>query len=434
MQDVLEVTVEWCGTVIDVQHLGVDEHFTLDSETPYGGLDDLLPAEGLRLAQVSTEGIRVWIPQGVEGAYLGEDFAALPGDAAQSISLAPDTRARCTLGPLTIYFARVPAAVRPSRRTMFDLLGDVKTFGTAAALHALVMIVAIAMPPTRQALSIDRFIGDDRYVDVLMMPEDQLIPLLTPSKADVQKDGPEDGPDGAETPTEVVKAGPPNPSDVPRIAQTPEQIRDAAIAAAGEVTDALNDELYGAGDALGDDANRAFANLTGSNQGGGHGLDGGNDPFGGGGLFDGIGDGPKGNLAAAGVKTGCKGCRNVKTTYGRKQAKRVREPRVIPMRPTVADGLSRAEVMRTIRTKKNQYRTCYEAALQTRRGLQGKIRMAFIVGPNGQVISAKASENTMGVPDVANCIARRMRTWSFPRPRGGGIVKVTYPFLFRAPE
>ncbi|MGK0362223.1 MAG: hypothetical protein ACI9U2_004543, partial [Bradymonadia bacterium] len=136
MQDVLEVTVEWCGTVIDVQHLGADEHFTLDSATPYGGLDDLLPPDGLRLAQVSPDGVRVVIPQGIEGAHLGEGLTALPADAAQALMLAVGARARCAVGPLTIYFARVAPAVHPGRRTMLDLLGDVKTFGAAAALHA----------------------------------------------------------------------------------------------------------------------------------------------------------------------------------------------------------------------------------------------------------------------------------------------------------
>lgn len=432
MQDVLEVTVEWCGTVIDVQHLGADEHFTLDATTPYGGLDDLLPPDGLQLARVTPDGIRVLIPQGIEGAYLGDELTALPIDAAQSLMLAVGTRARCAIGPLTIYFARVPAAVHPGRRTVLDLLGDVRTFGAAAALHAIVMLVAIAMPPTKQALSIDRFMGDDRYVDVFMVPEDQLIPLLTPTIEGVQggEDTPQDGP---EAPIEVVEAPQATPVYSPRAPQTPQEIRTAATGAATAITNALDGDLFGAGDPLGAAGNAAIAGLNGLEQGNGHGM-GGTDPFGGIGNLEGFGGGPQGSIGANGVKTGCKDCRNVKTTYGRKHAKRVRKPQVIPMRPTVADGLSRAEVMRTIRTKKNQYRTCYESALQKRRGLEGKIRMAFIVGPNGSVISAKASENTMGTPEVANCIARRMRTWVFPRPRGGGIVKVAYPFLFRAPE
>ena len=347
--------------------------------------------------------------------------------------MASGARARCTIGPLTVYFARVPAAVRPGTRKLLSLLGDVKTFGAAAALHALVMIVAIAMPPTKQALSIDRFMGDDRYVDVLMMPEDQLIPLLTPSKEDGQDDGEQTAQRSEpDAPTQVTPTNA-APERVVRPTQTPEQMKQTAIAAAGAVSDVLDDELSGIGDALGPDANTAVANLNGMQQGDGHGMTG-NNPFGGIGTLDGVGDGPKGSIGVSGVKTGCEGCRTVKTALGSKQAKRPRAPKIIPLPPTVADGLSRAEVMRTIRTKKNQYRTCYEAALQTRRGLEGKIRMDFIVGPNGDVISAKASENTMGTPEVANCIARRMRTWTFPRPRGGGIVKVTYPFLFRAPE
>jgi hypothetical protein len=32
---------------------------------------------------------------------------------------------------------------------------------------------------------------------------------------------------------------------------------------------------------------------------------------------------------------------------------------------------------------------------------------------------------------VESCINARVKSWQFPKPKGGGIVVVTYPFLFK---
>ncbi len=40
----------------------------------------------------------------------------------------------------------------------------------------------------------------------------------------------------------------------------------------------------------------------------------------------------------------------------------------------------------------------------------------------------------MGNPNVERCIASRIEAWRFPSPAGGGIVEVSYPFVFRAAD
>jgi outer membrane biosynthesis protein TonB len=438
MQDVLEVTVEWCGTVVDVQHLADGERFELNSNSPYGGLDDLLPPGGLALAEVSIAGFRVTLPPGIGGAWQGAETRSLSVETAHALTLAQGDRARCSLGPLTFYFARVPASVAPKGRSLLSLMGDVRSLGSAAILHAVVMLIAIAMPPTKKALSVDRFIGDDRYVDVLMVPPDQLQPLFAGLTDTTAETGDEQG-DSQQT-----EVAPPQSKPVQMTRPTPtkpvrsrEDRKQEAIAVANDVMDALGDgalgdgDLLGGGDPLGAAGMAALAGMNGDAQGSGEGLGGPGSPFGGTGLGMMPGGRDK-SLKTGRVRTGCKNCRTVKTALGSRQTKKPRKIRIISKKPVVSDGLSRDEVMRVIRTKRNQYRACYEKALQTRRGLEGKIRMAFIVGPSGKVLSAKADQNTMGSPEVAQCISRRMRNWYFPRPRGGGIVKVSYPFIFRS--
>lgn len=431
MRDVLEITVEWSGTVIDVHHLGAGERFVLDADTAYGGLDDLLPPDGLTLALVGESGFRVIVPAGASGAHWGEATTPLPADAAQAVTLTEGARVRCDYGPLTFYFARVPAAVHPGKRTFTGVFGDLKSFGSAAVLHALVMIVAIAIPPTKQALSLDRFMGDDRFVDVIMTPSDPVEQQITDA-------APGDDDTDGDTPTEpddeqVAHPEPQRPEPMVRPApRTREQLKAAARKAAGDIASVLDDELFTGGDPLGKAGQAAIAGMNGMPQGHGGAI------TGGGGLFEGIGSvdfggGPKASLRTGKVRATCKDCRTVRTAIGEKQTKRPREPKIIPQKPIIADGLNRDEVMRVIRTKKNQYRTCYEKALQRQRDLEGKIRIAFTVGPDGRVLIAKADENTMGSAEVANCIARRMKMWRFPKPRGGGFVEVRYPFLFRRP-
>lgn len=53
------------------------------------------------------------------------------------------------------------------------------------------------------------------------------------------------------------------------------------------------------------------------------------------------------------------------------------------------------------------------------------------VGEAGGVRDARVTTNTSGDPALQRCLVSRVRTWQFPKPRGGGEVVVTYPFLFK---
>ena len=44
--------------------------------------------------------------------------------------------------------------------------------------------------------------------------------------------------------------------------------------------------------------------------------------------------------------------------------------------------------------------------------------------------SSKVTLSTVNNSELDACIAGRIRTWLFPKPKGGGQVVVTYPFIF----
>lgn len=110
-----------------------------------------------------------------------------------------------------------------------------------------------------------------------------------------------------------------------------------------------------------------------------------------------------------------------------------------PSAPTVSDGtevrgsLDREVIRSTIRRHVSEVRYCYEEALARDPTLAGRVTVSFVIGPTGAVQSASSSRSTLSGPratEVAECIVRRVRTWTFPAPDGGGIVAVDYPFVF----
>jgi hypothetical protein len=44
---------------------------------------------------------------------------------------------------------------------------------------------------------------------------------------------------------------------------------------------------------------------------------------------------------------------------------------------------------------------------------------------------SSVAQSTAGNAELEQCVASRVRGWQFPKPKGGGHVVVTYPFLFK---
>jgi TonB family protein len=104
--------------------------------------------------------------------------------------------------------------------------------------------------------------------------------------------------------------------------------------------------------------------------------------------------------------------------------------RVTRGRPQVMGALDKEVIRRVIRRHINEVRFVYQRALQSNPNLAGRVMVRFTIGPNGQVISASASGTAS--PEVQRGIASVVRRWRFPRPAGGGIVTVSYPFVLRS--
>ncbi len=76
---------------------------------------------------------------------------------------------------------------------------------------------------------------------------------------------------------------------------------------------------------------------------------------------------------------------------------------------------------------------CYAEGLDRDDGLRGQVVIKFVVASNGSVSKASIKSSTLADQGVQECVRARMAELSFEEPPGGGIVIVSYPFVF-APE
>ncbi|MDP2344436.1 MAG: AgmX/PglI C-terminal domain-containing protein [Deltaproteobacteria bacterium] len=108
---------------------------------------------------------------------------------------------------------------------------------------------------------------------------------------------------------------------------------------------------------------------------------------------------------------------------------------VDPLKPT--GKLERQAIKDGIGAVKPQIVGCYDQALQQSPELGGTLKVLFEIGADPDddsrgVVVAGEVDSVMGSPFFEACVLQAIVGAGFPRPEGGGIVKVTYPFTFRS--
>ena len=154
---------------------------------------------------------------------------------------------------------------------------------------------------------------------------------------------------------------------------------------------------------------------------GGLGLSGTGDPAGG--SANGIGIGQIGTFGhGSGAETD--------SSYGSGSGQ-IRTPSATPQPPTLSGNLPPELIQRVIRRNMNRIKDCYEQELAKTPELKGRLSVRFLIGRNGSVMSINVASADPPMQSVAGCTVRILRTLHFPEPNGG-VVSVTYPFIFRS--
>jgi TonB family protein len=99
--------------------------------------------------------------------------------------------------------------------------------------------------------------------------------------------------------------------------------------------------------------------------------------------------------------------------------------------PIIMGSLDKLIIRRVIKQHLAQIRYCYEKELTRSPGLFGKVATEFTISKDGDVTAASVSQSTLNNSEVEQCITSKIRTWVFPKPKGGGVVIVKYPFIFK---
>ncbi len=110
--------------------------------------------------------------------------------------------------------------------------------------------------------------------------------------------------------------------------------------------------------------------------------------------------------------------------------KKGRTPKTVSGKPEVMGSLDKEIIRRVVRLHRNEIRYCYEKQLQKDPELAGSITVKFVIARTGAVTSAVVSSSDLKNSAVEQCLTRKIRRWSFPEPKGGGVVIVNYPFKF----
>jgi len=93
-------------------------------------------------------------------------------------------------------------------------------------------------------------------------------------------------------------------------------------------------------------------------------------------------------------------------------------------------GLTAEEINRVVKARAGIFRACYQGELNRNPGLGGKLVVAFQIGGDGVVKSAKiGGGSSMRNDNVESCVKSNIMRLKFP-PKGG-IANVNYPFLFQ---
>ncbi|HZZ84936.1 MAG TPA: AgmX/PglI C-terminal domain-containing protein [Anaeromyxobacteraceae bacterium] len=211
-----------------------------------------------------------------------------------------------------------------------------------------------------------------------------------------------------------------------------EQVRNLGLLAAvrGRNGQAGLSTIFGQG-GLGGDIHGAIGNLFGPVVGdsrgvGGLGLKG--TGTGGGGAGDTIG------IGAVGTKGRGGGLAGYGDGVGGLGKKGERDVTIATADARVLGAVDAELVRKVIRDHASQIRYCYEQQLAVDHRLAGKVSVRWQIGPDGRAshLAVDGGETTLANPAVHECMMSRIASWEFPKPKGGGIAVIKYPWILRS--
>jgi TonB family protein len=133
-------------------------------------------------------------------------------------------------------------------------------------------------------------------------------------------------------------------------------------------------------------------------------------------------------LASAASMTFSRG--RISSEPSKRAAAKARLPsvNVVEGKPDVNGAMDGEIIRRIVAAHVKENWACYNAGLVRDPRLEGSVAINFVITGDGRVGSSVVQSSSLSDSSVANCIAKAIKRWQFPKPRGGGNVIVTIPF------
>jgi hypothetical protein len=349
----------------------------------------------------------------------------------------------------TFVISSVPAPRR--ERAPIKIDWQQQAYTAVTALVCGVFLAGInAIPPDPSGLAIDEFLKNPRIAVWLNKPPQEENQL--PSWLQRQTNEPQGG-GGKRAAGEPGKMGKPGANKKPMLyaLKGPKNNTDLKLLKKAADTAVENSPMigslramqtssigaiFGSDSALGNEAQTVLGGLVGTEVGESDGVNGlaayGPGKGGGGTGENTIGLTDLGTIGKNGhyPGSGGGGWKIAGTLRDKRHGDTKFEP--VPGPTRVLGNLDREIVRRVVRSHMHEVRFCYEKELAQHPDLWGRVMASFTISGNGQVAVSGIQSSTLNYPPVETCIAQAVRRWEFPRPEGGGIVMVSYPFMLKA--
>jgi TonB family protein len=105
-------------------------------------------------------------------------------------------------------------------------------------------------------------------------------------------------------------------------------------------------------------------------------------------------------------------------TLGIGRPDKKRQPATLDLPPGFLD---KAVIKRVINAHKKEVQDCYADAT-------GVVMVQFTIGATGGVVASLVQKSSGANASVEKCLTEAVQRWQFPKPGGGGIVIISYPF------
>jgi len=322
----------------------------------------------------------------------------------------------------SVFFAQMASPQNRALARMNDEVdyAFVAMLGFGAFVFVTVALLMWVAPPIRAHESNEI---PDRFVDLLLEKPD-------PEKKDKKPSGNPDAGEGAKAKKEEGKVGKKeakmekakgNKIEVKKLEIDRQIAENAGVLGAMQNSD-LNQVLGSSG--LSADLQGGIGGLIGTQgtQIGSGGLGGRGSGLGGGGTAEGLG-----GLGTKGMGSGASGYGSGGGNFGAKGEGGIG---TVGGDPIILGALDRSLIDEVIKRHMNQIRYCYQRELTKNPALGGKVVIKFTIAKDGTVSAASTKSTTMNNASVESCIVGRFLRMQFPEPKGGGIVIVSYPFIF----